>query len=732
MSLKIQHAGRRTLAIAPAAAALVLAAGLASPVLAAEDTVTSLPDLLITAERREENLQDVSLSATVMNDEQIAAQGVNRIADLQQVSPSLVINTYNRSTFINIRGVGIAQSAPTSSPGVAYYVNGALIPHEQTIGLTFFDIGSIEVLRGPQGTLSGQNSTGGAIYVRTPAPQFDHFSGYIDNTFGDYSWWRAIGAVNIPLTDNLAVRVSAVRETRASFTTNIGPSPYTPGANNPSQPGDVNLIAGRIAVRYAPMESLEINLRYEVFRSDTDFNAIKRRNDAVSTDPFVIEEDAISRQLLKGYRVDGEATYDITDGIRLRWITSYQSYQSMDLSDGDRTATALPRPPNSNVGRIGYALTGFNTITHEFDVLSTDESSPLEWVIGGFYLQEDIPVLLLRYQLSTVFPNTAPTSTTQTRAINFSRSVFGQVGWQFNEQWKIIGGLRYTEDSQEYRRIINAGGTGTGRAESSVTTGRFAVNYTPNDNLLIYLSYAKGYKAGGVNLGVLDPPILPETNYVTELGFKSTLFDGQLRLNGAVYSSQYKNIQLGSVQGSPAAPIILNVPNSEIFGAELEATGILGPLQYNFGIAYLDGELRSAATLSDNTVTPSVLVVVPAGEDLPFAPHWTFTAGVQFTFNAWNGTITPRIQWVYIADQFATPFHQSAAQQLVTRVPSRNVFDLRVTWEPSEYWRVEGFATNLLDETYIASQVQNSSSADGGIIYGAPRQIGVRIVFQIK
>ncbi|MFO1014990.1 MAG: TonB-dependent receptor [Caulobacteraceae bacterium] len=730
MSLKIQQLGLRALAYAPAAAALVLAAGLASPVLAAEDTVTSLPDLLITAERREENLQDVSLSATVMNDEQIAAQGVNRIADLQQVSPSLVINTYNRSTFINIRGVGIAQSAPTSSPGVAYYVNGALIPHEQTIGLTFFDIDSIEVLRGPQGTLSGQNSTGGAIYVRTPAPQFDRATGYIDNTFGDYSWWRAIGAVNIPLTDNLAVRVSAVRDTRASFTTNIGPSPYTPGQNNPSQPGNVNLIAGRLAVRYQAMSNLEFNFRYEVFRSDTDFNAIKRRNDVVSTDPFVIEEDAISRQLLKGYRVDGEAAYDITDGIRLRWITSYQSYQSEDVSDGDRTATAPPRPPNSNVGRIGYALTGFNTITHEFDVLSTDENSPLEWVVGGFYLQEDIPVLLLRYQLSTVFRNTAPTSTTQTRAINMSRSVFGQAGWRFNDQWKVIAGLRYTEDSQRYQRILTAGATGL--AQSSVTTGRAAVEYTPNDNLMIYGSYSKGYKAGGVNLGVLDPAILPETNYVTELGFKSTLFDGQLRLNGAVYSSQYKNIQLGSIQGAPPAPIILNVPKSAIFGAELEATGVYGQLQYNVGVAYLSGELRSAATLSDNTVTPSVAVVVPAGEDLPFAPHWTFTAGIQYTFNVWDGTITPRLQYVYIADQFATPFHQTLAQQLVTRVPARNVVDLRVTWQPSDYWRVEGFATNLFDETYIASQVQNSSSADGGIIYGAPRQIGLRVVFQIK
>ena len=113
------------------------------------------------------------------------------------------------------RGVGIAQSAPTSTPGVAYYVDGVFIPHEHLISQSFYDIESIEVLRGPQGTLTGQNSTGGAIYVRTPKPDFEEFSGYVDQTIGDYEWTRTVAALNLPFGDKFAVRLAGRRLLKA-------------------------------------------------------------------------------------------------------------------------------------------------------------------------------------------------------------------------------------------------------------------------------------------------------------------------------------------------------------------------------------------------------------------------------------------------------------------------------------------------------------------------------------
>src|SRR5690606_18978563 len=203
----------------PARIAFVAAGGIASgSVVAAQPGAAGgfpeLEEVVVTAERREVNLQDVPASATVLTADALAAKGVDSVLDLQNVAPSVAINTYNRSTFINIRGVGISQSAPTSNPGVAYYVDGMFIPHEQFIAQSFFDIDSIEVLRGPQGTLTGQNSAGGAIYVRTPAPDFDAYSGYVDQTAASDDWYRTVAAVNIPAGDKFAMRLSGVYDDR--------------------------------------------------------------------------------------------------------------------------------------------------------------------------------------------------------------------------------------------------------------------------------------------------------------------------------------------------------------------------------------------------------------------------------------------------------------------------------------------------------------------------------------
>src|SRR6188768_390955 len=269
-----------------------------------------LEEVVVTAERREENLQNVPASATVLTAELLAAGGVDNVIDIQTVAPSVAINTYNRSTFINIRGVGIAQSAPTSNPGVAYYIDGMFIPHEQFIAQTFYDIESVEVLRGPQGTLTGQNSTGGAIYVRTPAPDFDSFSGYIDQTIADTDWYRTTAAVNIPAGEKFAMRLSGVYDERGSVTENIGPSPSDPGSGSD--------VAGRVAFSYRPTDSMKFDLRYEHLNRDTDYNAIKNRNDQVTSDPFTIEEDAISFLDQKADRVSLEARFDLSSSVALR------------------------------------------------------------------------------------------------------------------------------------------------------------------------------------------------------------------------------------------------------------------------------------------------------------------------------------------------------------------------------------------------------------------------------
>ncbi len=697
----------------------------------ASDQRPVLEEVIVTAERRQVNLQDVPISATVLSASALADQGVDNVLEIQQVAPSVVINTYNRSTFVNIRGVGIAQSAPTSNPGVAYYVDGVYIPHEQFIALSFFDIEALEVLRGPQGTLTGQNSTGGAIYVRTPAPTFDKFSGFVDQTIGDYNWYRTVAALNAPLTDNLAVRISGVYDTRDSFTDNIGPSPSEPGSGEDT--------AARVALRYQPTDGATIDLRYEYFKRETDYNAIKNRADLVTADPFTIEEDARSFMNQDGYRASLEGRFDLADTLQLRVLTSYADADNEDQADGDRTATALPVPPqlptngaNTTLfpGRVGLTRQSITTSVSELNLLSTGDA-PLQWVIGAFYLDEKTPVEVLRDNRNTrdfVQSN----SSIVAEALNTSASVFGQVDYRFSTAWSVDLGLRYSDDKQEYTRFVLPGAPPPGcfpctnTAESTETTGRLGVKYFASDDTLLYATASKGYKAGGVNLDPRLATFGPETNEVFEVGMKSTLADGHLRVNGDVFFSDYQGIQLSALTpvGTPPAllPNTLNAAPAEIYGAEIELTGQFDAFGFNLGVSALNSEFTEDAILTDSETNTNRLV--PKGSTIPFAPELTVTGGVQYEFRLGQTRLTPRIQVSYVDEQLATPFRYAS-----TTVPSHTVTDVRLTWVPVESLRLEGFATNALDETYIAVQLQDASSARGGYIYGAPLQYGVRATF---
>jgi iron complex outermembrane receptor protein len=707
-------------------AALCLAApavAQGAPQPAATEDDNRVDRVVITAERREQDAQDVAISATVLSGEALSEQGVNSLNDIQRVSPSIAINTFNRSTFINIRGVGIAQSAPTSSPGVAYYIDGALIPHEQFIGQSFFDIGSVEVLRGPQGTLTGQNSTGGAMYVRSPAPEFGELNGYVEQTIGDYNWLKTQAAVNIPLGDIAAMRASIVSDTRDSFTTNIGASQSTPGDND--------LVSARLNLEVRPADAWTFNLRYENFNLRTDNNAVKRRNDAVSSDPFVIQEDARSFLNQSGYRLSGEARWDINDWIALRYLISKQWGTTKDQTDGDRTTTALPRPlppapNNTNTGRVSFARTEFDTMINEINLLSTDDG-PLQWVVGAFHLDETVPVDLLRDNTHTTdFVSTVRGSEIRTEAVNTSKSVFGQASYAFSPQWEAIVGARYSEDEQVYTRLASPGGVGTTSAESDEVTGRLALNFRPMDDILLYASASKGYKAGGVNLTLSDPNFEPETNQVYELGAKTTLLDGMLQLNAGVFQSDYQDIQLASLRNG--LPTTQNAATGEATGAEVEVIGVFGAFEINAGLGWLDATFAEDTCINDTNAPPGTDPgcttgnrLVPAGRALPFSPEITFNAGAQVDIAFGNQVLTPRIQFSRLSEQYATPFPSA-----VTLVPERDLWDFRLTYQVTNDLTFEGFVQNLTDEVYVASQIQNSSSADGGIIYGAPRMIGVR------
>ena len=712
-----------------AAVATCFTPGVQAQTAADDGARAALEEVVITAERREQSLQDAPMSATVLSAEGLASQGIDSVLDVQQAAPSVAINTYNRGTFINIRGVGIAQSAPTSNPGVAYYVDGVFVPHETTIAHSFYDLGSIEVLRGPQGTLTGQNSTAGAIYVTTPQPEFGRFSAYVDQTLADYDWFRTVGAVNLPVGDTLALRVAATRDKRDSFTRNIGPSG--------TEPGSSNFKGYRASLRWQAASMLSFDLRYEHYDLQSGYNAVKNRNDAVTDDPFIIEEDGISYLDQSGYRASFQGRIDLPAGLQLRVQTSRERFDSVDQADGDRTATALPVPvglptntANTNLypGRVGWTSNTTKTQVSEVNLLSTGERN-FNWVIGGFYMSEEIPVQVLRDNRN-VRTLVSSNSSIIAEAENKSASVFGQMDLRFAGSWEVDLGVRYSDDQQDYRRDLIPGPPPPGcfpcttTAESSETTGRLGLKYFMNDATMLYATYSKGYKAGGNNVDPRLPNYGPETNKVAELGIKSTIAGGRLRINGDVFMSDYSGMQLSALTqvGTVLLPNTLNAASGDIYGGELEIAGQFNRLGFNLGLSLLDAEFGEDTILTSNITNQNALV--SKGTSLPFSPKTTLTGGIQYDFAAGHGVLTPRVQFSHISKQYATAF-----QHPTTTVAERTVADLRLTYRPNEQVRLEGFVTNLFDETYVAVQVQDASSAAGGMIFGPPRQYGMRVKY---
>src|SRR5690606_26058079 len=292
---------------------------------------------------------------------------------------------------------------------------------------------------------------------------------------------------------------------RGSFTSNIGPSPSSPGSGRD--------VAARAAFRYAPTDSTTSDLRYEHFDRDTDYNAIKNRADLVTADPFTIEEDAISFLNQKGDRASLEANFDLTPGLGLRVQTSWLDAITTDQADGDRTATAQAVPadlPTNGAntalyrGRVSYTSQELRTWVSEINLLSQGDG-PLQWVVGAFYMQEDSPVSVLRDNRNTV-DFVQSNSSIITELENTSKSLFAQMDYRCATSWAGDLGLRYSEAEQESTRLMMPGPPPPGcfpctsQLESDEMTGRVGLKYFASDDVMVYATASKGYKAGGINL----------------------------------------------------------------------------------------------------------------------------------------------------------------------------------------------------------------------------------------
>jgi iron complex outermembrane recepter protein len=710
MAKRVSYLGLLLSAIAPLAAQ----AQTAAPQIAAPAPAEALGEIVITAQRRVERLDQVPIAASVVSGAELTARGVSSLDDLGSLAPALNVQNQQALSYVNIRGVGLQTTNPTTSSGVANYSDGFFIPHETAINDAYYDVGQIEVLRGPQGTLVGQNSTGGAIFVNSVRPSFDRITGFLQQTFGDYGYTQTQGAVNVPVSDHLAIRIAENVSRKNSFYDDIraGDPPLTAGL----QPGDVASQGARIGIKWQPTSDLDMYVKYESMTRNGDgyvgkpyaeLSGSNNRVDPRLSNPFVVSYDVPSWDKYRLWRATGEINWNMSESVTLRSLTGYQYTENRNQWDNDFTYAPIS---------VANQQFRENTFEQEFNLISNGAGA-FNWILGAFYLRDSTPTLLTLTVPPTIQINTGP--------YERSYALFGQATYKFTDKWQLLLGGRVNRDEKT--------STGTEQLvgfplppvsldaiiKTTEPTGKIALSYLPSPDSTAYVSASRGYKPGGANPSNSTNFIFqPEKINAYEGGYKGSFFERQLRISSAGFYYDYKNMQT-AVFDPVSQNAIVNVPSAKIYGAELETEAQLGPVTLNAGLAYTESQINQQLSLTDSR-NPFAGPQDVAGRQLAYAPKWTANVGSIYTVPTPIGKITATAQYSYTSRAYASVFEASPIDVL----GSHSLINLNLALTLKNGLRVEAYGTNVSNALYAAGTI-----GTGSAIWGAPRQYGARLSY---
>lgn len=714
--------------------------------------------VVVTAERRTENLQKTAISATVLGGQDISNKNIVTVDQLQFSAPSVAVDNFGQGNDFNIRGIGKGEHNSQTSTGVITYRDGVETYPGYIQEEPYYDVASIEILRGPQGTFVGSNATGGAVFVTTNNPVIGgDYGGYVMGNVGNYSEYGSQGAVNIPVDDTLAVRLSYFGDSRDSFyhITDANPADNCPhdkyaGCKPGYNPGNVRWAAGRATVLWKPANALTVQ-----FKADLDYldngaypadSILVPGSDVFhpvlsTNDPFHISANAPQGGMDREMRYSMKADYAFDDGITFRSITAYQDSNSNYRSDLDGT-DSLPLPPPF----VASDETFFDSVdtslwSQEFNLISPD-TGRVTWVLGGFaqwlnynYLspyQFDINLCQSVYLPACNYrlQGTNPEST---------YALFGQTSVKLTDSLKLDVGARWTTHSTKNDVTILQYSVipivDEQRETFNNVSYKAALDWTLNDNNFVYGFVATGFKPGGLNVPVgfgLPAPFQSEKVTSFEAGWKSTLLDGHLQSAIDGYYNNFDNFQVSV--GYPTLPTFafeLNNPNTtKIYGVEAEEHAVFGQLSFDLGVGLMHSALGTFYAVDPRYGTgpvcdPKTGPAAPpycvnlSGNPQSYAPNFTFNIGGQYVFDLGGGqTLTPRANYGHVSDQWATLFDNAA---LGDRLAERNILGAQLAYSIGS-WTATLYGTNLTDQHYIAA-------ANSGVRWaGAPRQYGFSLL----
>lgn len=749
----------------------------AAPVDGAAPQDSGLGDIIVTAQKREQRLNDVGVSVSVASATQLQSAGIVDAEGLGSIVPGFTASTsvFGPPVF-SLRGVNFNSFQASAPPTVSSYIDEAAVPYPIMGQALFLDVERVEVLKGPQGTLFGQNATGGSINVIAAKPTSDLSAGFrVDvNHWGETN---AEGFVSGPLSSTLRARV-------AVQTTQFGGWQRGYYLNNQKN-GDQNKFAGRLLLDWTPTDRLRISINLNASRDRSEQQQAQAfliqpvNPAAASAAPFLqyrnhLPTSARDADFDTGYdtRADSHtyqgvlrADYDVTDQLTLTSITNY--LKTRFRSPHDQDGTAVPMQPAT-------AKADIESINQEVRLAGDFADAGINFVLGASYGDDDITEGVANaYTGYTGFPPNSPAEWVY-KLTQRGAAVFGSVDYEVVNGLTLTAGARYTETKQTINGCtFDRGGTPGIRGVSQSIVGavnpalaaayvsggcitiddgggsaaptflpifadgeqkehnvawRGAVNYKVTPDVLLYASVSRGFKAGTfpviVNLfNSVIKPVKQEKLTSYEAGAKLTLFDNHVQLNASAFHYDYVNKQFFSflpvLQGALVTATLVNIPKSTVDGADVDITAQFGGLRLSGGATYIKTKVSNYVGF-DFAGAPLDF----SGKEFNYAPPWSANLDAEYKFDA-DGEIQPFVggTLTYRAKTYA-----DLGENPDFAIPSYTLLDARLGLESIHGWRVSIYGRNLTNKYYWNSV---ASAGDGAVRFtGEPRTFGANFSYR--
>ena len=660
----------------------------------ASDSQTS--DIIVTAQRREGTVQNTPLAIAVLSGAQMASAQINDPTKLTNVTTGVQLSTVGQQLALFVRGAGAPVANVRADPAAAYSIDGIAIARPVSVNGAYYDLARVEVVKGPQGTLYGRNSTVGAINIITNRPNFT-FGGSAELEYGSYNLLRGSATLNVPVSETFALRGAVQAIKRDGYLTN--------GYN------DADNYAGRIRALYEPSSDFSVLLTASYYRDKGKGGGDVSLNGPDGTfatnDPWFVKEGPVNFR----DQVPTNGNQDLES-----LILSAEIEADLDFA----TLTIIPAYLDTQYRALTYAG-GFEQRIDNGDEqksievrLASPADQTLGWIIGGLYLDDnqdgftDIgsqPGILQREQTD--------------RLLLKSYATFGQLTWQLSDQFRVTGGVRYSNETKKldgFVQILDLNQIpiperpvlpSIGRRKFEDVSFRVGMEYDATPENLIYASVATGYKAGGFNVGLppVNPQDLPnsfdpEKMIAYTIGSKNAFAGNRATLNVEAWYWDYRDVQqvqFGFVNPIPAfALVTYNAAKQESYGAEVEGSFHIGNGGlFSGNVTYVHSTWKRFAlpgfVFGPFNIPPSDL----SGQDTPFAPRWAANLSYIHDLHLADGSvITPGIRTRIRSAQTL-----NTTGVIGSRVKGTMSTDIWVTYKsPGSAFEVQLYANNVEDE----------------------------------